>query len=88
MSAHFYRVVSRAGVKTIKGVEREKAIRLYCEQGDESWLLQVRGPQLTGGGFVEGKAFMTANAWLNRDDLLALRSAIDELLNSGKEPRS
>jgi len=87
-TVHFYRVVERAGAHAVTGVGREKAIRLYCEQRGVSWLLQVRGPRLNRGGLIEGKAFMIANAWMNREDLIALRNAIESLLqNDGGERR-
>lgn len=81
MGLHFYRPVHSAGASVVKDVEREHAIRLYCEQSGESWLLQVRGPQRLGLGHREGKAFMVAGAMLNRDDLIALRDAINALLD-------
>jgi len=77
---HFYRPVVHAGSMVVKNVEREQAIRLYCEQSGTAWLLQVRGPQRLGFGGREGKAFMVAGATLTRDDMVALREAIDALL--------
>ena len=70
-------VPSRIGV--VKNVERESAVRLYCEQSCASWCLQVRGPMRLQGG-REGRDFIVASSSLDRDDLRALRDAIDAYL--------
>ncbi len=66
----------------LKGAERiERAVRLYCTQYAQSWSLQVRGPEGTGlMGYTDGKRDMIANASLGKDDLIALRDAINEAL--------
>lgn len=79
--SEFNRKIRHAGASTVPDVERVQAIRLYCESHRTTWNLQVRGPQWLGRGHgTEGKAFMVATARLGKDDLLALREAIDALL--------
>lgn len=80
MSTEFYRKVRRAGSQAVRHVEREQAIRLYCEMSGESWILQVRGPEWIGSGWTEGKKFQVSTAHLNKADLEGLRQAIDVLL--------
>src|SRR3990167_6813225 len=59
----------------------ERAIRLYCTQFRESWSLQVRGPLGVGNfGLRDGKDDLIADASLNRDDMVALRDAINAAL--------
>jgi len=60
----------------------ERAIRLYCTQFRESWTLQIRSPLGIGyAGLQDGKEDVIAGASLSREDLLALRDAIDTALN-------
>lgn len=85
MSTEFYRKLDRAGSQRHNDVKnREKAVRLYCEfhgnNTENTYLLQIRGPQLTGSGYTEGKAFMIAGARLGTEDLKALRDACNALL--------
>ena len=63
----------------VPGADREKAIRLYCDQAGTTWALQVRGPIRLANG-REGKDFIIAAAKMSREDLQALRAAIDETL--------
>ena len=79
MSTDFYRKVFRAGSHVVKDVAREPAIRAYKDSPD-CWTLQVRGPQMLGMGYTEGKAMMVASAKLLRDDLVALRDALNALI--------
>jgi hypothetical protein len=59
----------------------ERAIRLYCTQHGQAWNLQIRSPLGIGyAGMTDGKDDVIANANLYREDLLALRAAIDEAL--------
>lgn len=85
MSTEFYRKVRRAGSKAERHVEREQAIRLYCEMSGESWILQVRGPEWIGSGWTEGKKFQIATAHLSKPDLVGLRQAIDALLAESEQ---
>lgn len=79
-SAEFYHPTKlRAGARIVRGVPRERAIRLYCVQAGSLWNLQIRGPQ-ERGNYSEGKEFIVATAPLCRDELVALRDAIDTLL--------
>ena len=64
--------------KAMDSKERmERAIRLYCTQYKSSWSLQIRGPM----GCTDGTKDIIANASFGRDDLEALRDAINEALN-------
>lgn len=78
----FYRAISEyARARAVKNVEHESAVRLYCEQHGDRWNLQVRAIRAAGSHYYgKGKEFIIATAPLNRDDLLALRQAIDALL--------
>lgn len=58
----------------------ERAIRLYCTMHATAWALQIRAPLSIGNGYQDGKDDVVANASLSREDLLALRAAIDEAL--------
>lgn len=59
--------------------EREGGIRLYCTQAGTAWALQVRDWIRLANG-RKGKDFIIATASMSREDLLALRTAIDETL--------
>ena len=59
---------------------REGGLCLYCTQYATSWCLQVRDTIRLANGRA-GKDFIVASASLNREDLLALRVAIDEALS-------
>jgi hypothetical protein len=78
MSGQLYKRV-RADIKTVDKVERESGIRAYCEQWKSIWALQVRGPMRLRNG-REGKDFIVATAFLDREEMRALRDAIDLLL--------
>ena len=69
--------------KAMDSKERmERAIRLYCTQYKSSWSLQIRGPMGIGPmGYTDGTKDIIANASFGRDDLEALRDAINEALN-------
>ena len=75
-----YRVVDGICITKVKNVEPERGLRLYCEQADDIWALQVRGPLRLQNG-TDGKDFIIANAHLDREEMMALRDAINELLN-------
>jgi hypothetical protein len=94
MSGQLYKRV-RSNIRAVDGVERESAIRAYCEMSNAAWVFQVRGPMRLRNG-REGKDFVVATATLERDELLALRDAIncflvgDDLppsVNEAKEPK-
>jgi hypothetical protein len=82
----FYRVVSEyARARAIKDVKQEPAIRLYCEQFGAQWNLQVRALRASGSHYGKGKEFFVSTAPMNRDDLIALREAIDALLAESEQ---
>lgn len=73
--------VTKTDVATREGKRLERAIRLYCTQHASAWSLQIRSPLGIGSfGHQDGKDDVIACASLSRDDLLALRAAIDEAL--------
>jgi|GEM_PF-3029251 len=74
----FYRRTS-TNIRAVDNVERESAVRAYCEQMGTTWALQVRGPMKLRGG-REGKDFVVAIAHLDRAELQALRDSIDHFL--------
>jgi hypothetical protein len=79
MSTDFYQPVKYGSITKVKDVPRVRAIRLYCEQAGGSWGLQIRAP-LNLQNRKEGKDFIVAHATLHREDLEALRDAINEHL--------
>jgi hypothetical protein len=84
MSGQLYtrcRIYTRA----VDGVERESGVRLYCEQADGIWALQTRSPMTLRNG-REGRDFIVSTASLDRDQMAALRDAIDILLRDGEIP--
>mgnify|MGYP001614930810 CR=1 FL=1 len=59
----------------------ERAIRLYSTQYAQAWSLQIRSPIGIGTfGMTDGKDDVIANASLHREDMIALRDAINEAL--------
>jgi hypothetical protein len=84
VSGQLYKRV-RADIKAVDKVERESGIRAYCEQWKSYWVLQVRGPMRLRNG-REGKDFIVATAFLEREQMLALRDAIDLLLADAELP--
>lgn len=88
----FYKPIESVRIYKAKDANtRERAVRLYCSQsgrfGYGLWELQVRGPiSLGANGYGgEGKDFIIANASVTREDLIALRAAIDAHLSEGDE---
>ncbi len=82
-SLEFYRPVRHCDIRKIEPkleVKRERAIRLYCDQFATTWQLQIRSAMtLRSGG--ESKDFLYAAAFLSREDMELLRSAIDAELD-------
>lgn len=81
-SPHFYRSLEHVRISRCDpqlDVKREKGVRLYCDQHGAAWSLQLRSPLTLASGH-EGKDFMIATASMSREDLLALRTAINEAL--------
>lgn len=86
-----HKVERRDVAQMVDETERGRAVRLYCTQrdprpeGSGAWSLQIRGP--LGVGFLgakDGKDYVIADARLNRQQLRALRDAIDaELAEDG-----
>jgi hypothetical protein len=76
-----YRALDRVDVRKVKDVPPDSGVRLYCTQrGDGgAWCLQVRGMIRLANG-QEGKDFVVASASVYREDMLALRDAIDAFL--------
>ena len=74
----FYRR-ARSNIKAVDGVQRESGVRLYCYQADSSWEIQVRGPLKLRSG-RESKDFIVATGSLEREQMVALRDAIDRFL--------
>jgi hypothetical protein len=65
----------------LEPAKRERGIRLYCTQFKSAWTLQLRGPNGIGRfGTKDGKDFMVAGVSLGREDMKALRDAIDLFL--------
>lgn len=68
--------------KADKHTEVKPAFRLYCWMYAEAWNLQVRGPLMLGfAGVRKGKDNIIATVSLRRDEMIALRDAIDAQLN-------
>lgn len=61
-------------------------LRLYCTSADEAWSLQVRGPLKRADG-RDGADFVIACARMRREDMIALRDAIDRQLEEYAEFR-
>ena len=59
----------------------DRAIRFYSSSPGIC-TLQIRGPLAIGCGYTDGKSDVIANANLTRDQALALRDAIDEILEN------
>ena len=74
-----YRVLQHLDVRKINDVPREDGVRLYCTQHGEAWCLQLRGTVRLANG-QPGKDFIVASASVYRDDMTALRDAIDAFL--------
>lgn len=83
-SPHFYRLVQCIHIKKVRKVPCERAIRLYCESFNLSWNLQIRSPISISHGKV-GKDFIVATATLTREEMEALRDAINESLAAGQK---
>jgi hypothetical protein len=86
-ASDFYRPVAipiATHIRAVSRVEREKAVRLYCVQHGQAWALQIRAPLTLRSG-AEGKDFLVAHAALTREELVALRDAIDAHLKDGVE---
>ena len=81
-----YRRVSTR-INAVDGVDRESGVRAYCEQTDSVWAIQVRGPMRLRSG-REGKDFIVATATLEREQMVALRDAIDRFLAGEDQPDS
>jgi hypothetical protein len=60
-------------------VEPERAIRLY-QASPDGWILQVRDHLLLHNR-AKGKDFIVASASLAKEDLVAMRDAINALLS-------
>ena len=74
-----YRVLDHVHVNKVKLVPPEDAVRLYCTQHGEAWCLQVRGTMCLASGKA-GADFVVASGSLYREDMVALRDAIDAFL--------
>lgn len=74
-------------IRAVDGVDRESGVRAYCEQWKSAWALQVRGPMRLRNG-REGKDFVVATAMLDREQMQALRDAIDRFLADEDQPDS
>jgi hypothetical protein len=59
--------------------DRQRALRLYCTQITEMWMLQIRTP-MSVQGRAEGKKAIAACADLTVADMVALRDAINAFL--------
>ncbi len=81
-----YEVLERTEIRRTPNADHEPALRLYCENADQTWNLQVRGILKRADG-SDGKDFVVATAPLNRDQMLALRKSIDEHLEEYAEFR-
>jgi hypothetical protein len=81
-SAEFYQPTKRIRIMKASGAKDfERAIRLYCSQFNATWELQIRGPNGIGyAGMADGKDNLVANASLTKQELIALRDAIDAAL--------
>lgn len=64
---------------------RARAVRMYCEQANSAWALQLRAPiSLGSSGYGrEGKDFIIAHASLDRETMVEIRDTIDRLLTEG-----
>ena len=81
MSQDYYREVKSIRISKVSGSNRERGIRLYCEQAGRSWNLQIRAPLGIGNfGLRDGKDFVIANASLDATTLVELRDAINQAL--------
>lgn len=80
----FYRRAS-TNIRAVDKVERESAVRAYCEQRGSAWVLQVRGPMKLRNG-REGRDFVVATANLEREQMAALRDSIDRFLADEDQP--
>jgi hypothetical protein len=81
-----YEVLPRTEIRRALHANHEPALRLYCENADQTWNLQVRGVLLRADGSA-GRDFVVATAPLNREQMLALRKSIDEHLEEYAEFR-
>jgi len=84
MSGQLYKKC-RIDTRAVDGVERESGVRLYCEQADGLWALQTRSPMKLRSG-KEGRDFIVSTALLYREEMVALRDAIDILLRDEEIP--
>jgi len=81
----FYRR-ARADISLVdKTVERESAVRVYCWQRGSAWSFQVRAPLTLRNG-REGKDFIVATAYLEREQMQTLRDSIDRFLADEDQP--
>lgn len=77
----FCRQINIRAFKSKDSSDRQRMIRLYCLQTNSSWALQLRMPLGIGPfGTKDGKDFVIAHARLSRNDMEALRDAIDVAL--------
>lgn len=75
----FYKPIPYVQMLKVKGVEPERAVRLYCTSHMTTWALQVRGPTRLHNG-EDGKDFIVADASMSREALTELRDAINTFL--------
>mgnify|MGYP001590973320 CR=1 FL=1 len=66
----------------------QRGIRLYCSQFGSAWELQLHSPMGLGShGAGNGKRSINVDATLTREDMIALRNAINaELLQENHNP--
>lgn len=83
MNQDFHRVVPQAHACKVNehDVEKTDAIRVYCTQSSAPacWALQVRSTMRLANG-RKGADYIVATASLQREDMLALRDAINVAL--------
>jgi len=76
----FYYFVPRADAIKVPHAPRDQAVRLYhASFHDGIWNLQVRAPMVLGRA-KEGRDYIVATAAMRREDLIALRNAINVTL--------
>jgi len=85
--AEFFRETSpyTKAIKIPDDSPRTPGVRLFCTQRGAMWTLQVRANVELAGG-RRGKDFVAAQAPMTRDDLRALRAAIDAQLEEDLNP--
>ena len=75
----------RIDTKAVDNVPRESGVRLYCESANTTWSLQTRSPMTLRNG-REGKDFLVSTAYLGREQMVALRDAINFFLQDADLP--